>query len=200
MEKAKKTKAASKKATVKTEVVKTNEVIVKNQADYTIVLNRILYALTVIGILLALNLVVNLVKNNNTNNTKEETPTEETENTEYDVSEFDELTTSELDEKIKAGGTQVVYIGRPTCGYCVKFVPVMKQVQKDLNYKTIYVDLEKMSSSDAELLYAYDSYIEENFGYTPMVLVFRDGAFVKGTVGYTEAEEFKSFLNEAGIE
>ena len=200
MEKAKKTKAASKKATVKTEVVKTNEVIVKNQADYTIVLNRILYALTVIGILLALNLVVNLVKNNNTNNTKEETPTEETENTEYDVSEFDELTTSELDEKIKAGGTQVVYIGRPTCGYCVKFVPVMKQVQKDLDYKTIYVDLEKMSSSDAELLYAYDSYIEENFGYTPMVLVFRDGAFVKGTVGYTEAEEFKSFLNEAGIE
>lgn len=202
MEKAKKTKAATKKEAVKKEVVSSNEVTIKNQVDYTLVLNRILYALVVIGVLLALNLCVNLIantKNNNNTNTKK-AATEETENADYDVSDFETLTTSELDTKIKAGGTQVVYIGRSTCGYCVKFLPILKQTQKDLGYKTIYVNLEEVTSSDAETLYAYDSYVEENFGYTPMVLVFRDGSFVKGWVGYTEIDEFKSFLKEAGIE
>lgn len=198
MEKKKTTakKPAAKKEAVK--VVKNNEVIVKNQPDYTTVLNRILYALIIISILLALNLCVNLITGTNNNKKSESTITEE-ENTEYDVSEFEELTTSELAEKVKAGGTQVVYIGRSTCGYCVKFIPTLKQAQKDLGYKTIYVDLTKVTSSDAETLYAYDSFVEENFGYTPMVLVFKDGNFVKGTVGYTEVDEFKSFLKEAGI-
>ena len=198
MEKKKTTakKPAAKKEAVK--VVKSNEVIVKNQPDYTTVLNRILYALIIISILLALNLCVNLITGTNNNKKSESTITEE-ENTEYDVSEFEELTTSELAEKVKAGGTQVVYIGRSTCGYCVKFIPTLKQAQKDLGYKTIYVDLTKVTSSDAETLYAYDSFVEENFGYTPMVLVFKDGNFVKGTVGYTEVDEFKSFLKEAGI-
>lgn len=198
MEKKKTTakKPAAKKEAVK--VVKNNEVIVKNQPDYTTVLNRILYALIIISILLALNLCVNLITGTNNNKKSDSTITEE-ENTEYDVSEFEELTTSELAEKVKAGGTQVVYIGRSTCGYCVKFIPTLKQAQKDLGYKTIYVDLTKVTSSDAETLYAYDSFVEENFGYTPMVLVFKDGNFVKGTVGYTEVDEFKSFLKEAGI-
>ena len=201
--KTKATKNAAKKETVKKEV-KTNEVVVKNQPDYTLVLNRILYALVVIGILLALNLCVNLISGSK-NSTKSETENKKENNqqeevADYDVSEFDTLTTSELDEKIKAGGTQVVYIGRSTCGYCVKFVPVMKEVQSELGFKTIYVDLEQMSSDDAETLYAYDDYIKENFGYTPMVLVFRDGSFVKGTVGYTEADGYKDFLSEAGIE
>ncbi len=192
MEKKKTTKKpAVKKETVKKEVVK--------QPDYTVILNRILYALIVIGVLLALNLCVNLINGTkNTNNSK--TTTEEEELGEYDVSQFEELTVSELDEKIKAGGTQVVYIGRSTCGYCVKFVPVLKEAQNDLGYKTIYVDLTQVSSSDAETLYGYDSFVEENFGYTPMVLVFKDGNFVKGTVGYTELDELKSFLKEAGIE
>ena len=198
MEKKKTTtkKPAAKKEAVK--VVKSNEVIVKNQPDYTTVLNRILYALIIISILLALNLCVNLITGTNNNKKSDSTITEE-KNTEYDVSEFEELTTSELAEKVKAGGTQVVYIGRSTCGYCVKFIPTLKQAQKDLGYKTIYVDLTKVTSSDAETLYAYDSFVEENFGYTPMVLVFKDGNFVKGTVGYTEVDEFKSFLKEAGI-
>ncbi len=187
MENKKKTttkKPAAKKETVKKEAIKNNKVIVKNQPDYTTILNRILYALIVIGILLALNLCVNLINGTKKNENTATTQKEE-EDIDYDVSEFETLTTTELVEKIKAGGTQVVYIGRSTCGYCVKFLPIMKQAQADLGYKTIYVNLEEMTSSDAETLYEYNSYIEENFGYTPMVLVFRDGSFVKGSLNHS---------------
>lgn len=190
-----KTKKATKKTTVKKEVIKNEEVVIKNQIDYTNALNKIFYALIVIAVILGINLIVNIVTNADTVSTK---VTEE-ENAEYDVSEFETLTTTDAAKKIEDGGTQVVYIGRSNCGYCVKFLPVLKQAQEDLGYKTIYIDLNEVTVDDQEKLIAYDSYVEENFGYTPMVLVFKNGKYVDGWVGYTEVEEFKSFLADAGI-
>ena len=190
-----KTKKATKKTTVKKEVIKNEEVIVKNQIDYTNSLNKIFYALIVIAVILGLNLIINIVTNADVVS-KEVT---EEENVNYDVSEFETLTTTDAVKKISDGGTQVVYIGRANCGYCVKFIPVLQEAQKDLGYKTIYIDLNEVTVDDQEKLIAYDSYVEENFGYTPMVLVFKDGKYVDGWVGYTEIEQFKSFLAEAGI-
>lgn len=190
-----KTKKTAKKTTVKKEIIKNEEVIVKNQIDYTNVLNKIFYALIAIVVILGINLVINIVTNADTISVE----TNEEENSDYDVSEFEILSTTETIDKIDKGGTQVVYIGRANCGYCVKFIPVLQQAQKDLGYKTIYIDLNEVTVDDQEKLVAYDSYVEENFGYTPMVLVFKDGKYADGWVGYTEIDEFKSFLAEAGI-
>ena len=190
-----KTKKATKKTTVKKEVVKNEEVIVKNQINYTNVLNKIFYALIAIAVILGINLVINIVTNADTISVE----TSQEENSDYDVSEFETLSTTDAAKKIEEGGTQVVYIGRANCGYCVKFIPVLQQAQKDLGYKTIYIDLNEVTVDDQEKLVAYDSYVEENFGYTPMVLVFKDGKYADGWVGYTEIDEFKSFLAEAGI-
>ena len=203
MEKAKTKKVntkPAKKATTATKevVVRSEEVTVKNQIDYSGELNKIFFCLVAIALLLFANVVVNVFtkSSGSTSTTKTET-TEE--NEEYDVSEFDEKTVDEALSQISKGGTEVVYIGRPTCGYCVKFAPIMKQAQNDLGFKHIYIDLEKISSEDSSKLTELDSYIEENFGYTPMVLVFKDGEFVNGTVGYTDVDTYKAFLNEQGI-
>ena len=191
-----KTKKATKKTTVKKEVIMNDEVTIKNQIDYTDALGRIFSVLVIIAIILGVNLVLNIVTNSDKTTTSKEV-TEEV--AEYDVSEFETLSTTDAAKKIEEGGTQVVYIGRANCGYCVQFIPVLKQAQKDLGYKTIYIDLNEVTVEDQEKLVAYDSYVEENFGYTPMVLVFKDGKYVDGWVGYTEIEEFKSFLADAGI-
>ena len=128
---------------------------------------------------------------------------EETDKTsEYDVSMFTEKTTTEAVESIKKGDTEVVYIGRSTCGYCVKFLPILQQAQKEYGYTTTYIDLTKMTSDDQTTLLTLDNdekYISENFGYTPMILIFRDGKLVKGWVGYAEYSSFASFLEENGI-
>ena len=200
MEKTKKTntKPAKKSTTVKEVVKASDEVTVKNQIDYTKLLNKIYIVLVVIAVILFISLIVNIFVKSSNNNSK--TTTEETETNEsYDVSEFNEMTVDEFLTKMKKGKTEVVYIGRPTCGYCVKFVPIMKEVQKDLGFKHNYIDLEKISQEDSTKLTELDSYIADNFGYTPMILVFKDGKFVNGTVGYTEADSYKSFLNEQGI-
>ncbi len=185
------------KKTIKKEVTKNDEITIKNQINYTEILNKIFYTLIIITVILGLNLIVNIIKNADI--TSSESNSEESTSTDYDVSEFETLTTTEAAEKISNGGTQVVYIGRSNCGYCVKFVPILKQAQDDLGYKTIYIDLNEVTSDDKEKLVAYDSYVEENFGYTPMVLVFKDGKYVSGWVGYTELDEFESFLSDAGI-
>lgn len=172
-----------------------------SEINYTEILTKIFYTLIAIAIILTINLIVNILKNGNVseinNNTNE---TEET--GEYDVSMFEEQTTTEALESIANGDTKIVYIGRSTCGYCVKFLPVLQKAQKNLNYITTYIDLTKMTSEDQTNLLNLDNeegYISENFGYTPMVLIFRDGRFVNGWVGYSEYDSFVTFLNENGI-
>ena len=197
MEKTKKTntKPAKKQNTVKEVVKKNDEVIVKNQIDYTNILNRIFISLVVIAVLLFINLTVTVFTKtmNNSTETKDQT-TED-----YDISDLNEMTVNDALKQIEKGKTEVVFIGRSSCGYCVKFLPIVKEVQKELGFKHIYINLEKMDSDGYDALAALDSYISDNLGATPMVLVFKDGKFVKGTVGYTDATTYKSFLNEQGI-
>lgn len=171
-----------------------------SEVNYTEILTKIFYTLIVIAIISAANLFVNIIKNGKVVEDENTTSTEE--NGEYDVSMFDEKTTTETVESINNGNTEIVYIGRSTCGYCVKFLPVLQEAQEKFKYTTTYIDLTKMTSDDQTNLLTLDNeegYISENFGYTPMVLIFKDGKLVNGWVGYAEYESFASFLNENGI-
>lgn len=191
-----KTKKSATKTTKTKEI--NSEITIKNQIDYTSILNKIYICLIVIAIILTLNLLVNIVKGGTTTSKTNNNQVEESVG-EYDVSSFETLTTTEALEKIEKGGTEVIYIGRSTCGYCVKFLPILKQAQENLGYTTTYIDLEQVNTDDQAKLVALDSYVSDNFGYTPMVLVFKDGKYVNGWVGYAEYDEFASFLADAGI-
>jgi len=196
----KKTKTTKTTKTVK-KVEELERVEIINQIDYTKVFNKIFYSLIAITVVLVAIFVAIIVKGNVTT-TVDNTETEETLG-EYDVSMFDTLTTTDALTEIAKKETEIVYIGRETCGYCVQFLPVLEQAQDEFGYKTIYIDLEEMTSDDQTKLLELDNeekYIEENFGYTPMVLVFKDGKFSTGWVGYAEYDSFAAFLEEdAGL-
>ncbi len=170
-------------------------------ADNTKILNKIFYALIALTVISALTFVTIFINLADLPSTGNNTATEEALG-EYDVSMFDQLTTTEALSKISDGSKYVVYIGRPTCGYCVKFLPNLQQAQKDYGYKTIYIDLEQMTAEDQESIKSVDNeenYISENFGYTPMVLVFENGKLKQGWVGYAEYDKFASFLEDNGF-
>lgn len=189
----------TKKKTEKKADSKTNKKNV-SEVNYTEILTKIFYTLIVIAVISAANLFVNIIKNGQVAETKESTETEET--GEYDVSMFNKKTTTETIESINKGNTEIIYIGRSTCGYCVKFLPILQEAQNKFGYTTTYIDLTEMTSDDQANLIALDNeegYISENFGYTPMVLIFKDGKLVNGWVGYAEYDTFASFLNENGI-
>lgn len=189
-----------KKNTKKEELTK---VELTNAIDYTKIFNKLFYSLIAITVVLLLILITILVKGTNLSTNDNSSTTGESEELgEYDVSMFDTLSTTDAIERIKSGDTTLVYIGRSTCGYCVQFLPVLQQAQEDYGYKTTYINLEEMSSEDQEKLIELDNeekYIEENFGYTPMILVFKDGKYADGWVGYAEYDSFAEFLEDNGF-
>jgi len=133
-------------------------------------------------------------------------------NPEYDVSMMNVVNSSAdivalFDEK----GTHVVYVGRPTCGACVVFLPTLQQAQEAFGYVTVYLDIEQDtgSSSDREKLVAkldvpYTMRDETApfgyfYGYTPKVFIIRDGKMIDGVIGAIDFATFSNFLESNGI-
>ena len=129
-----------------------------------------------------------------------QTATEET--TEYDTSKFDNLTVNELISRIEKKEKVLVFVGRSTCGWCVQFLPIVKQAQDDYNFKTVYIDLTKMTEEDRDNLVKKDKtgFIEEKLGATPMILIFENGTLKKGQSGYSDYNTFAEFLEANGYE
>ena len=134
---------------------------------------------------------------------------EETELPEYDVSEFNEVDYSAFKKLIASKGTHVVYIGRATCGYCAMFIPVMVEAQEKYGFTTNYFDISKVFNFETSAIIdqttydemmEIDSFVKENFLATPMVLVFKNGKYVDGTLGYQEISAYSQFLEGTGFE
>lgn len=184
------------------------------------ILERIKVVLYVIVVLLFILVVLNIVNVNNTislystssswgeNGDTDSGNDSNEEELEYD--EFNEIDYSEF-EKImdKEEGTHVVYIGRSTCYYCALFVPIMIEAQEKYGFTTDYFDISTVYNYDTntvinkdayDKLSDYNDFFEENFLSTPMVVIFKDGKYVDGSIGYQEISGYSSFLEKNGFE
>ncbi|MBE6159577.1 MAG: hypothetical protein E7157_00805 [Lactobacillales bacterium] len=167
-------------------------------------LKKLLICAYVIIALLAVNTVVTFISNVEvTKESEKTTETEETQtNTEYDVSMFDTVDAEKVVKLFDEDETQVIYVGRETCGYCVQFLPALQQAQKDYGYKTKYLDITTVTEDGQKAILEKDNdedFLATNFGSTPMVILVKDGKIVDGWVGYAEYETFAQFLEENGF-
>ena len=125
---------------------------------------------------------------------------------------FKEIKASEL--KKNTNDLSVVYIGRSTCSWCAAFLPRLWEAQEEYGYKTLYIDIAKIMdfTNNGEILDQkayniminltgknYETYVKDNFGATPMILIMKNNKIVGAQTGYSEYEEFKKVLNDAGI-
>ena len=164
-------------------------------------LKKVVTCLYVVIALLAVNTILALTQ---TSVSKEETEsTEQTqESVEYDVSMFDTVDAEKTVKLFEKDDIQVIYAGRSTCGYCVQFLPVLQQAQKDYGYKTKYLDVDTVTEDGKKAIIAKDNdeaFLANNFGATPMVILVKDGKLVDGWVGYAEYDAFASFLEKNGF-
>jgi len=128
---------------------------------------------------------------------KSETNTGET--SEYDVSMFETISADELVKAYNGEETKVVYFGRSTCGFCVQFLPVLQQAQKEYGYKTLYVDIDSIDSNGQTKIMELDSFFEENYGVTPITVLVRNGEIVDSKIGYVDYGTFTAMLDENGF-
>ncbi len=173
--------------------------------EETKLLEKLLKCAYVIIALLAINTVILFITNidngSSDKNTTSSASTEES--TEYDVSMMNTVNMDQLLELFDSKETEVVYLGRETCGYCVQFLPTLQTAQKEYGYKTNYLDITTVSEDDVNKLLEKDNdegFLNENYGATPMVILVKDGKIVDTWVGYSEYNDFAQFLEDNGFE
>ena len=131
--------------------------------------------------------------------TKTENETETEESYEYDVSMFEAIDVDGFVEAFKDDELSVVYFGRATCGYCVQFLPVLQQAQSEYKYKTLYVDISTISTDESTKITELDSFLAENYGATPIVVLLKDGKIVDYQRGYSDYSTYTSMLEKNGF-
>ena len=181
-------------------------------------LKSIFYTLICILVFAAISCVFTIIlavdyhnngKNRNVNNSTSENGGNGGSNTgtdeqEYDVSMFEEITAEQLINLYNGEEKALIYIGRPTCGYCVAFLPTLQQAQAELGYKTYYYDISNVTDADYEAITGLNDFMAENFGYTPMVIVVQNGQILsangdgQGWVGYSDYDSFIAYLQGLG--
>lgn len=171
-------------------------------------LEQIRNILIVIAVILLVNVIVTAISNNSTNNTYSGTSTGDSNNggsndeqqlPEYDVTAFTEITVDEMFNKVNTSGYQVVYIGRSGCGYCRLFLDALRQAQTNFKYKTLYIDLDKVTTEEATKMKAISDSVSKSFGSTPMVIVYKDGEYKDMWLGYAEYSSFETYLLGLGM-
>lgn len=191
----------------------------KENINYTIILNKIFTVLVVIAIILGVNLLFTMISLTNGESSNDNSGNSSTSGTQtssdYDVSDFDTLTLAQVLKLFDSKDTSVLYLGRSSCSACVSFLPTLKSVQKDLGFKTKYLDITTVDTSSSD----YSTFISkltkeievnangtkstgkisEFYGYTPMVIIIKDGKAVNASVGALSESNFKKFLSSNGI-
>lgn len=178
---------------------------------------RNLTYITVLGFIILGLLIIGLYfKDGKTTTTNPTTNTGGNTTTEYDVSKMNKVDIKGALALFKDKGTHVLYIGRSTCSVCVNTVPVLNQVQAELNYKTNYLEVEVSKSKpwtdwQKELKELTDKFnietkvnseegtIGELFydhGYTPTTVIIKNGKVVDGFIGYRNKDVVKELVKK----
>ena len=169
---------------------KTNKIELANQD----LLKKNLICTYILIFLVSLNLVFTVV--NQSSSTEEK-------GIGYDISEFKTITSNNLENELNIKEEVVLLIGKESCVYTEKLIPVLQEAQEKYGYKTLYLDFDKFTDEDKENILKYDDdtkVLEENYGSTPMVITFRDKKMVDVWIGYESFEKFSAFLDESGFD
>ena len=93
---------------------------------------------------------------------------------------------------------QLIYIGRPTCGYCQKLSPILEEVSDEYDFEYYYVNTDELVSNQfTTILYKLDNKLND-FG-TPYLAVVQNGKKISELPGYVEKETLIEYLEENGI-
>lgn len=171
--------------------------------DNTPIFNKILTCLYIIIALLALNIIMSAINNNSTTTSttkKTTTTTTVQENTDYDVSNFEAIDADKFVEAYKGDELKVIYLGRANCGFCVKFVPVLNEVQENYDFKTLYLDINNVDQTGVNNIIALNEefFTGDNtaYGYTPMTLIVKNNEIVDYQVGYSDYSTLEALISK----
>lgn len=137
----------------------------------------------------------------------------------YDISMMHEVNVSDVLTMFDSGDTYVLFVGREGCVVCKNILPALKEAQTNNNYITQYLDITKVDRSsdewkslvnklsmrstqtisetgEGELVTETYGYFLHNYGFTPTLIVVKDGKQTAGFIGNTDKDELIAWLTE----
>lgn len=98
---------------------------------------------------------------------------------------------------LKSGSElSVIYIARPTCGYCQKEEPIVKNLAYLYEgLKINYLNTDELSEDDFNKLTSSDDFFSSGFG-TPTIILVKDGNIVDSSRGYHTKAELVEFFQK----
>lgn len=113
--------------------------------------------------------------------------------------DYNEVTLNEYLNIINSDEKSVILVARPTCTYCQKFSPILKQAAGDLDLVVNYIDTDKFSEDDWKTFNNSLSYYTKNEWGTPLTLIVQKGEIVDVNSGYTDLATIKNFFTKNGL-
>ena len=182
-------------------------------------LKKIYIMLIVVLVISVMSLLIGLVNYSNTkgtttNNNSPTTNNNGSSTSDYDVSMFNAVGLSDILKFLwkKNKETHILYLGRSTCSACVAFLPNLQATQKEMNFTADYLDITTVDTTSdefkkfGELLSkeitqsvngeTQTGKISEFYGYTPMVIVVKNGEAVDAIVGSYSKDNLQTFLKK----
>ena len=154
--------------------------------------------LTAILVVLIINtiFVATLLFTGNTSGkvTSDVNESEEEESTEYDTSKMESIDYDKFKELMNGEEKSMVLFARSTCGYCVKFMPILNNAIDENNLKVYYLDVTTLSSDNVDDTKSLEPFAD-GIG-TPTLVVVGKGSLIAHNVGYVDASALNSFLKE----
>ncbi len=160
-------------------------------------INKI-YTLVVIALVITgLNSLFILNMSSNDREEKKPVPTIK-QDIKYDTSKFNHIKGSDMQNFFKEG-KHFVYIGRKTCPHCVHFSPVLNKSVSKFKYTLNYLDIEKITEDEFNMIRTLDPFLEKNFGSTPMVIVVDGGKIIDKVQGNIPENDYYNFLKNNNV-
>lgn len=183
-------------------------------------LNKIYTMLIIVLVISIMSLLIGLVNYSNmkgttTNNSSTSTNNNNGSSTsDYDVSMFNAVSVSDILKYLGTSNkeTHILYLGRSTCSACVAFLPSLQATQKEMNFTTDYLDITTVDTTSddykkfSSLLSkeitqsingeSQTGKISEFYGYTPMIIVVKNGEAIDAIVGSYSKDNLQTFLKQ----
>ena len=182
-------------------------------------LNKIYTMLIIVLVVSIMSLLIGLVnysntKGNTTNNNSSTSTNNGSSTSDYDVSMFNAVSVSDILKFLGTSNkeTHILYLGRSTCSACVAFLPNLQATQKEMNFTTDYLDITTVDTTSddykkfSNLLSkeitqtvngtSETGKISEFYGYTPMIIVVKNGEAVDAIVGSYSKDNLQTFLKK----
>lgn len=164
--------------------------------------NKILKVTTVVDLVVLVILVslwIDPIKNNNLTVEKTTKKEETISGDELSNAGFKELSINEYLELVKKDEKNIILVARPTCGYCQKFTPVLKEAAEDMNLTINYVNTDNFSEEDWEKFNSSLIYLNSEEWGTPLTLIVQNGEVVAENNGYVDLDAIKKFFTDNGF-